>query len=287
MGQLVSDAAALQSSPKLLLFDLDGTLVRRDHTVDQRVQAALNQLSQSGVHIGIASGRASFGARHLYQSLSINAPSMFFSGSLVEDPINHRPIFLEPLDQKNILDLASLAREKHIYTELYSADDYLIEQAGVLTDLHAEYLGKHPIVGNFAAWSASNAILKLVLIADSRESEHEVRSIATRFSQLNCGLSFGAAHPELLFANFTAPKAERLLALESILARLNISRQQVASFGDAESDLPLLTNCGYGFALANAPKHVKERAPMIADDVEADGVLPALRYLFPQVLKAI
>ena len=287
MPTLFGNEAPVESPPKLLLFDLDGTLVRRDHTVDPRVQAALRHLNQNGVHIGIASGRASFGARHLYPALSINAPSMFFSGSLVEDPVSGALLFAEALDQMSILRLIAAARAQNIYTELYSADDYLIETPGKLTSLHAEYMRRDPVVGDFKQWSDSNTIMKLVLIADDQDSARAVRDIAQRFGDLNCGLSFGAAHPELLFANFTSPRAARLSALETILKHLGISRQEVASFGDAESDLPLLTNCGFGFALANAPQHVKELAPMVAGDVEVDGVLGALRYLFPGILPAI
>ena len=284
MGIPLEQAPAVTIPPKLLLFDLDGTVVRADHSVDPRVSEALRRLSQNGVAIGIASGRAAFGARHLYEPLAVNAPSMFFSGSLVEDPKTQKALFLEPLESQTLLELAKQAKQIGLYAELYSSDEYLIEAPGRLTDLHTEYLGKPPIVGSFEEWSAKQSILKLVLIADTPNDAIALRALARDYDNLSCGLAFGAAHPELLFANFTSPRAQRLLALKTILEHLGLTSAQVACFGDAESDLPFLTNCGFGFALANAPQAVRAQAQYITASIDRDGVLPALKYLFPNTL---
>lgn len=283
MGIKISALPRVVIAPKLLLFDIDGTLVRSNHSVDERLVEKLKYLSSRGVMIGFASGRASFGARHLYQQLSVNAPSMFFSGSLVEDPKNQNAIFSQGLAHSEIIELAAAARKLNIYTELYTADQYLVERTNYLTELHAQYMNLLPLVGEIEEFSQNNQILKVVLIADSVNSIKQVRELAAQFSDLNCGLSFGAAHPELLFANFTSQHAARLIALDRITQALGLNRSEVAAFGDAESDLPLLLNCGYGFALANAPQNVRDQAPFITDHIEEGGVLTALNYLYAGV----
>lgn len=43
---------------KLLLFDLDGTLLRSDKTISERIIKALDKCREQGILIGISTSRA-------------------------------------------------------------------------------------------------------------------------------------------------------------------------------------------------------------------------------------
>ena len=72
---------------KLAFFDIDGTLVASNGQISPQVKQALSNLSQCGCRLAFASGRPYFSAKELIQQLNINAPSVFYSGSLIFDPL--------------------------------------------------------------------------------------------------------------------------------------------------------------------------------------------------------
>ena len=52
-------------------------------------------------------------------------------------------------------------------------------------------------------------------------------------------------------------------AVEKIMARLNIGRENIIAIGDGENDIEMIKNAGYGVAMLNAPEAVKKTARMI------------------------
>src|SRR6187401_2386376 len=70
---------------RLLALDLDGTLLRRDHSVDERDVAAIRELQAAGVTVTIATGRLRSGAEGAARACSIEGVIACLEGShLVE-----------------------------------------------------------------------------------------------------------------------------------------------------------------------------------------------------------
>jgi len=55
-------------------------------------------------------------------------------------------------------------------------------------------------------------------------------------------------------------REDKLAALDELLARLGLERQQVAYLGDDLPDLPAIRRVGLGMAVANADPFVREHA---------------------------
>ena len=65
------------------------------------------------------------------------------------------------------------------------------------------------------------------------------------------------------------------------LARwMRIPLNSVMAFGDEENDLPMLTSVGFGFAMGNAPQHVKDQCAYVTDSYDQNGIARAIeRYI--------
>ena len=57
---------------KLLVLDVDGTLLNENKEITQRTQAALLKAQQMGVHVVLASGRPTAGLLPLAHALELN-----------------------------------------------------------------------------------------------------------------------------------------------------------------------------------------------------------------------
>ena len=71
---------------KLLLSDVDGTLVRMDKTLSKRSIDAVDALHDAGIHFAVTSGRPPRGMSMLVEPLSLRTPLAAFNGGLVVEP---------------------------------------------------------------------------------------------------------------------------------------------------------------------------------------------------------
>jgi hydroxymethylpyrimidine pyrophosphatase-like HAD family hydrolase len=208
---------------------------------------------------------------------------MFFSGSLVCHPQSGEILFEEGMSHAELTRLIDAASKEHLYLELYTRSGYFISEWDVLAELHSEYMGELPQVVDLSALITSEKILKVVVIGQDGVSTDQVLDLVHREKNIPCGVSYGAAHPGIVFANFTSSNASRPRALRVITEALAVTESEIASFGDAVADLEFITRVGFGIAMGNANEEVKGQAPFVTDEVDEEGVLSALDWLFPSV----
>src|SRR5436190_16061018 len=74
---------------RLLALDLDGTLLRADHSIDPRDVAAIAALRASGVAITIVTGRLHSGATEAARTCAIDGAIGCIEGSHIVDASGH------------------------------------------------------------------------------------------------------------------------------------------------------------------------------------------------------
>jgi 3-deoxy-D-manno-octulosonate 8-phosphate phosphatase (KDO 8-P phosphatase) len=76
---------------------------------------------------------------------------------------------------------------------------------------------------------------------------------------------------------------DKLACFEGILKEENLQPSEAAFVGDDVIDLPVMRNCGFAIAVANARKEVKKEAHMVTEHGGGDG---AARDAVEYILKA-
>jgi len=75
------------------------------------------------------------------------------------------------------------------------------------------------------------------------------------------------------YLEFLDPRANKAIGLEALATAYHISWPEIAAFGDAVNDIPMLQKAGLGIAMANAPDVVKRAAHRISSWTNSeDGV---------------
>lgn len=264
---------------KIVFFDLDGTLVRRDHTISEASLAAIGRLRRSGVAVCIATGRALFGAREIAEQLNINSQSLFFSGALLINPSDGTVLSSETIAPDAAGAIAKKLKEHGIFCEMYTLDSYFIESPSPLADIHRHYLGRLSEIAPFNTLSGSRPIYKIGTITTTPEEEQRLKQIAREFPGFNLATAKGAAHPGIVFGNITSGAAGRDKAFDRLLEHFAVKPENIAAFGDAESDIPFIKRAGIGVAMGDAPEEVRRHANFVTKSAEEDGVAFALGML--------
>jgi Cof subfamily protein (haloacid dehalogenase superfamily) len=260
-------------------FDLDGTLIRRNATIDPKVSAKIRALSEQGVYTAIASGRPSFAAFDIAQELSMTVPSMFFSGSLILSPQTREIHYQKCLAKKDLQDAIALCEAHQYHLELYTSSAYRVSRESELIDIHNEYLKVMPeTIGaeGLEHLVNSDSVLKLVIMIRSAQLEQFQKDMGSFLNRFAVGMSYGASHSDIVFFNLTEKRATREAAFAELIRLHNVRAEEVICFGDAEADLPFIRLAGLGVAMANAPESVRREAKMLAEDIDEAGVLPVL-----------
>jgi len=119
----------LMSHPyKLLVVDIDGTLLGKDGSISDRDREALTRVSDSGIHVSLSTGRVVQACLKIISQLSLDGEHIFFDGALVYDPGKNKEIYVKPINEEVLRQAIEFVHLNDIYLELYSATHYFTER---------------------------------------------------------------------------------------------------------------------------------------------------------------
>ena len=264
---------------KLACFDVDGTLLSLDGNYSERVKKSLQRVQSLGVKTAIASGRPYFATQFLWEELGLVDVGVFCTGAQIFEPKSqtlHRSCYFPAGIVARLVD--SL-RASDLYYELYTDEDFYVEhdRAPHILTTHSQHLRQLPILSSLN--DQYDGIVKLLIGADVSQDKDALKRIESAYPE--CIFAYAAlpAYPDWIFASIIDQSACKKTAFSHILNYYQLSRDEVISFGDAQSDKVFLSEAGIGVAMGNASDEVKAVADIVTAPVWEDGVAKVLDAL--------
>lgn len=267
-------------SVKSALFDIDGTVVGHNHAIAPRTKRAIAELARRGVTVGFATGRASFATREVGRELGISGPSMFFAGALIQEVSTEKVLYRVDLTHTSIEQLLALAARRDYHIEFYTESDFFAEQMRQELVIHQQYCSKPAVLTNLLDLAARTPLIKGVMMTRAGEAEERLRSELSEVEGIVVTYSYGAVHPDIVFANIVDAKATREAAFAELLLINGCLAEEVATFGDSEADCAFLRAARFGIATSNGVSAAKDAASFITTSVDDGGVGLAIEKLF-------
>ena len=263
---------------KLLVVDIDGTLVGRGGTVSAKDRKALAQASNAGIKVALSTGRVPSASLNIINHLSLDGVHIFCDGALVSNPAQSQEVYVQPLDKAIVREAIEFARANDIYLELYSATHYFVEQETWATEIHRQFFGLEPTVVNFTKLWKRERIIKAELMTSTPQEAAKARSFYIQFDgRLHFSRVRTPAYPNVDFINVLAPEVSKGKALEALVSHLGVSISEVMAVGDGVNDISVLSAAGLAVAMDNAPPEVKTVAHYITLDVDRSGLATAIK----------
>jgi Cof subfamily protein (haloacid dehalogenase superfamily) len=266
---------------KLLVLDIDGTLLGKDGTISDKDREALARVSGSGIRVALSTGRVVQACLKIINQLSLDGEHMFFDGALVYDPGKNKEVYVKPIDEQVLQQAIDFTHANDIYFELYSATRYFTERKTWATKVRGDYFNIFPIVVNFNEVWNKERIIKGSLPVATPEEKAKAMSFYRQFDgSLSLSWTTSPAYPGIDFINVIAPGVSKGNALEALISYLGISLAEVMAIGDGVNDIPLLSLAGLAVAMEDAPEEVRAVADDITLDVAHSGLATAIeKYL--------
>lgn len=264
-------------SIRLLLADVDGTLVTQDKVLTERAVAAVAKLREAGILFAITSGRPPRGMSMLIEPLEITTPIAAFNGGLFAHPdlsvIEQRVV---PVDVTSAV--IELLEAQGMSVWVYRGADWFvpdIEGPHVAREAWTVKFDPTPI-DSFA--SISDGVTKVVGVSD----DHDAVQKAAALVRERFGDQVSAARSQPYYADVTHPHANKGAVVSYLSANYDIAPEEIATIGDMANDVHMFTRSGLSIAMGNASDEVKRAASCATTTNEDEGFANAVdRFILP------
>jgi len=263
---------------KLLVVDIDGTLVGKDGNILPQDRQALAKARDLGIKVSVSTGRAAQSCLSIIHQLALDGYHIFFDGALVSNPAQNEEVYIQPLSKAVVRKAIEFAHLNDIDIDLYSTTHYFIERETRSSKVHHDFFGLQPILVDFNKIWERERIIKGGLVTTSPKEAAKAEKFRLKFKDsLHFSRVRTLAFPGVDFINVVAPGVSKGTALKALASHLGISLTEVIAIGDGANDIPLLSLAGLGIAMGNAPAEVKAAADYITLDIDHAGLAIAIR----------
>ncbi|WP_175639510.1 Cof-type HAD-IIB family hydrolase [Metabacillus schmidteae] len=257
-------------SYKMIVLDLDDTLLRDDHTISDRTKEALMRAQEIGVKVVLASGRPTFGMRHIAQELNLSQYESFilsFNGGKIINCSSEEEMFSSTLSPKSIHKLFEISVREGVYIHTYIGDEIITQDENPYTDIEAKLTGLPiNVVSNFID-AVNEPVVKSLMVGPPEQLKDVESKLQRELKE-----EFSIMRSKPYFLEFTEKGVTKGTSLNQLIQACGIKREEVIAIGDSYNDLTMIEFAGLGVAMGNAPDDIKEIADYVTDTNMNDGV---------------
>src|SRR5450631_2227619 len=275
---------------KLLLADVDGTLVTREKVLTPRALASVQALARADIAFAITSGRPPRGMQMLIEPLALTTPIAAFNGGLfVRSDLT---VIEQHVLQKEVVEpVIAVIQEHKLDVWIYRGIDWFVrERHGPHVD-REEWTVKFPptVVPDFTG--KMDDVAKIVGVSDDLEAvakcEEAVRAqfvgaVHSKPSnpQREPGSQVSAARSQPYYLDVTHPAANKGAVVLALAKMLAIPVEQIATIGDMPNDTTMFAKSGLSIAMGQSSDEVKGAATYVTTSSEEEGFANAVdRYI--------
>jgi Cof subfamily protein (haloacid dehalogenase superfamily) len=256
---------------RLVIADVDGTLVTRDKLLTPRSIEAVKRLREGGIAFTITSGRPPLGMKMLIDALALTEPIAAFNGGVVVHP--NLSVMTQNLLPADIATRAIEAIERHgLDCWVYTDRDWLVRQADAPHVAREQWTVKFApiVVPDFN--SHLQRVAKVVGVSDDYAAVARCEADVQR----ECGNQVSAARSQPYYLDVTHPDANKGRVVIVLSEALSIPPAQIATIGDMPNDVLMFRKSGLSIAMGNASPEVQKQAQCVTTSNEEEGFANAM-----------
>lgn len=260
---------------RLVLADVDGTLVTKDKILTDQAKEAVHRLHSRDILFAITSGRPPLGMKMLIQPLKLETPIAGFNGGVYTHP-DLTVISSLPLASDVAAETLDLLEQHKLAAWLYTDQDWFVPDAkGPHVDRETWTVKFPPKILSDFKGHLDKAV-KIVGVSDDRAAMDQCEKDAQK--ALKGRASAQKSQPYYL--DVTNPQANKGSVAEYLARYFKIELEEIAVLGDMPNDVPMFEKAGMSIAMGQASKEVQEKANFVTDSYEDEGFAKALEKHF-------
>jgi Cof subfamily protein (haloacid dehalogenase superfamily) len=270
---------------KAVFLDMDGTLLRSDHSVSELTIQTIRKLTEKGISVILVSARPLDAMLPTALELGLSeSPLITLNGGYIVEM--EKPIFQASIDLDTTARLTEQIRPSGATIAYYlqrewfaEVNDSWIEHEQKIMDVKIKIAPFPELLKEWSARGEGSGPNKMMVMSEPDSiaaTEHSLQSL------YKGSLNIYPSKPTYL--EIMVPAASKSNALRFLIDRMHIGREETVAMGDNFNDREMIQFAGIGVAMGNAPDEIKAIADYVTDTNNNDGVQKALEKFFPQMI---
>ncbi len=266
---------SVQHDIRVLLADVDGTLVTQEKVLTPDAVAAVEELREAGVTLALTSGRPPRGMAMLIESLRLQGAIAGFNGGVFVNP-DLSVIESRRIDAAVARQTVELIAGQGLDVWLYTDDQWLIHKQDAPHVAREAWTVKFdPVVVPEYTDEHYTRAVKIVGISDDKDLVERCEKAA----QDALGDHASAARSQPYYLDVTSHEANKGAVVAFLARTMKIDPKQVATIGDMPNDVLMFRAGGFSIAMGNSSDAVKRAASATTASNEEEGFAKAIRTL--------
>jgi Cof subfamily protein (haloacid dehalogenase superfamily) len=259
------------SPVRLVLADVDGTLVTSDKVLTPRTIEAVESLRTAGILFAVTSGRPPRGMSMLVKPLELSTPIAAFNGGIFTRP--DMSVIEEQVIPADIVPSVCELLDSHgLDVWLYRGADWLVlDPQGPHVDRESKTVRFDPTpVASFDA--VRDNVAKIVGVSDDYDAVQK----AAQAAREELGDHVSAARSQPYYCDVTHPDANKGCVVSYLSGHYDIAPEAIATIGDMPNDVLMFSRSGLSIAMGNASHEVQRSARRVTTSNDDEGFANAM-----------
>ncbi len=259
------------SKVRLVLSDVDGTLITPEKVLTQQSILAVQQLGAAGILFAITSGRPPRGISMFIEPLNLTTPLAAFNGGVMVDSA------MKTIEQRTIKDglvapIIELLNAHGMSIWVYQgANWFVLDAKGPHIQSNSLSCQLEPIeIATFEC--IGGEVIKIVGVSD----DVSILAAARSAMREQFGNQVSATNSSSYYLDITNPDANKGIVVDFLAARFKIDVEEIATIGDMENDILMFSHSGLSIAMGNAGIDVRSAANELTRRNDAEGFAYAM-----------
>lgn len=267
-------AARNTTSYKMLVLDLDDTLLTDDHHISPKNKEMLLKAQEMGIKVVLASGRPTPAMMKYAVDLKLAEYNSFiisFNGAMITDVKNQQVVFERSLTKEEIHSLHDFSIQNKVHIITYSNKGVISETNSEYIDVELSLTGMpHRKVDSFKEEVTSSAV-KCILLEDPAY----LKTIEHKLKKERSDLSVAISKP--FFLEVMPQGIDKAASIGVLAEKLGIKQEEVIAVGNAGNDLSMIQYAGLGVWVDNVTPELRHYADVVVASNNNDGVAEVVK----------
>jgi len=264
---------------KVIISDLDGTLLNSDHSISDYTKSVFQELHNQNYLIIVATGRHHLDAMSIIENLQFPVYLVTSNGARIHSP-QKELLYSFDIKGEAVKSVLSLDINPEITTVLFKESVWQTSKTNKKLNAFQKEMVYPPEVVDFSDLEDYSAI-KIFFTHDNHDLLVELKNrILENHSNV-----FSHAFSLPICLEFMDKSVDKSVAISRILEKEGFTFDEAISFGDGFNDEKMLDTAGIGLIMENAPDNLKSKLPhleVISSNNE-DGVAKYLATFLKEI----
>ena len=268
--------------PTAILLDIDGTVVNYNLQIPDSARAAIARARQNGHQIYLCTGRAKAEIYDFLWDLGIDG-LILGNGSYVEhdgEAVHHQ--VMDPATVEKAIEWLE-SNGFGYYLEcnsgLFASDDLADKVVAAVGDDNPNIRTVWDEAMAGAVFDTTRGHDDVNKISFPLHKDTDLEALQELFDGQARISTWTASGKKQEFGEFGQLGIHKAVGVNALADHLGADPQDMVAFGDAAPDIELIELVGTGVAMGNGEEALKERADLVTDHIDEDGLSNAFKKL--------